>query len=215
MKNIEITKDHFRDLEKKLNIGSIKFEIIGEPNKNQHEMFNEISNWVQDNKTKKYTSRLSVFDNKIFINFFDKDVFFDCKANIKKDIKLKSKEKYNIILNALKENFELITNNIIFEELFNELKKDGECFFNGYIFKFDEKIYYDIMQKDILINCFLAIRHYDTNKLIKLNTSENIVDSLNTINNIFREEFYKKIVNKKFSELSIDEKNLIKLFYYE
>lgn len=202
---IIIENKHFRLIENALNerCGEDLFKIVGEPEKDQKEMFGYVNNWIiADNL---YRARLRALNNYIMINFSDSNYFN--KLNFKTEEILTGKIE---ICESIENNAELLNMN-------NWLEKEKINFpVKNIMFTINNSLFFDLTDNKLYYNYRLRIDNDKEENTIYFIRIHNNIDKIkDDIDIFFKDNFYRNIVNKKYNDLTNEDKDLIRLFYYE
>lgn len=202
---ITIENKHFRLIENALNerCGEDLFKIVGEPEKDQKEMFGYVNNWIiADNL---YRARLRALNNYIMINFSDSNYFN--KLNFRTEEILTGKIE---ICESIENNAELLNMN-------NWLEKEKINFpVKNIMFTINNSLFFDLTDNKLYYNYRLRIDNDKEENTIYFIRIHNNIDKIkDDIDIFFKDNFYRNIVNKKYNDLTNEDKDLIRLFYYE
>lgn len=202
---IIIKNEHFRLIENALNerCGEDLFKIVGEPDKDQKEMFGYVNNWIiADNL---YRARVRELNNYIMINFSDSNYFN--KLNFRTEEILTGKIE---ICESIENNAKLLNMN-------NWLEKEKVNFpVKNIMFTINNSLFFDLTDNKLYYNYRLRIDNCREENTIYFIRIHNNIDKIkDDIDIFFKDNFYRNIVNKKYNDLTNEDKALIKLFYYE
>lgn len=204
---ITIENKHFRLIEDALNerCGEDLFKIVGEPEKDQKEMFGYVNNWIIADNI--YRARLRGLNNYIMINFSDLNYFN--KLNFKTEEILTKK---NEICESIEKNAELLNINN-----YNWLEKEKLNFpLKMIMFTINDSIFFDLTDNKLYHNYKLRIDADDKETTVYFKRVHNNIETIkDDIDFFFKDVFYRNIVNKKYNDLTNEDKDLIRLFYYE
>lgn len=202
---IIIKNEHFRLIENALNerCGEDLFKIVGEPDKDQKEMFGYVNNWIiADNL---YRARVRELNNYIMINFSDSNYFN--KLNFRTEEILTGKIE---ICESIENNAKLLNMN-------NWLEKEKVNFpVKNIMFTINNSLFFDLTDNKLYYNYRLRIDNCREENTIYFIRIHNNIDKIkDDIDIFFKDNFYRNIVNKKYNDLTNEDKALIRLFYYE
>ena len=202
---IIIKNEHFRLIENALNerCGEDLFKIVGEPDKDQKEMFGYVNNWIiADNL---YRARVRELNNYIMINFSDSNYFN--KLNFRTEEILTGKIE---ICESIENNAKLLNMN-------NWLEKEKVNFpVKNIMFTINNSLFFDLTDNKLYYNYRLRIDNCREENTIYFIRIHNNIDKIkDDIDIFFKDNFYRNIVNNKYNDLTNEDKALIRLFYYE